>query len=289
MESCLASYIVDELSFVCQVIDLFKQIDLNGDGRIEWHEFTSYIVDAALTNHEAPTEQGFHKMQYMESQPRALDTITNSPVMLAAMPKPIDQLLVVNSENEDICEFYKVEDLRINSLAVIRPTQSKLRHSSAGRRHICKAVLYDLRAPIFLTASDEVSLTLSDKKPDVYFLTQWETKGPYYPFMRRATSSHPVSCISYCHNPSLIITGCRSVADSTDGPNAFIIMRDVNSLNPVTKLKWHTCEVTRIIVVDGNFYSNFISAGKDGTIAVWSTKTGAMLPHAEGGGLSWMV
>ena len=40
MEQCLHVFISDRLTFVTQVIELFRQIDLNGDGRIEWSEFT---------------------------------------------------------------------------------------------------------------------------------------------------------------------------------------------------------------------------------------------------------
>jgi hypothetical protein len=40
METCLKNHIVDRITFVIQAIELFKQVDLNGDGVMEWHEFT---------------------------------------------------------------------------------------------------------------------------------------------------------------------------------------------------------------------------------------------------------
>ena len=39
---CLARFISDEIDFACQVMELFKQIDVNGDGRVQWDEFTRY-------------------------------------------------------------------------------------------------------------------------------------------------------------------------------------------------------------------------------------------------------
>ena len=39
---CLGEFITDSVDFSMQVVELFKQIDVNGDGRVQWHEFTRY-------------------------------------------------------------------------------------------------------------------------------------------------------------------------------------------------------------------------------------------------------
>jgi hypothetical protein len=38
---------VGELELVANLIDLFKEIDINGDGDLEWDEFTSFVVHKA--------------------------------------------------------------------------------------------------------------------------------------------------------------------------------------------------------------------------------------------------
>ena len=40
------SMILDEEEMCADLIELFEIIDVNGDGRMAWDEFTSYIVDA---------------------------------------------------------------------------------------------------------------------------------------------------------------------------------------------------------------------------------------------------
>ena len=36
---------IDEFQLVSNLVELFAQIDVNGDGTMEWDEFTSFIVD----------------------------------------------------------------------------------------------------------------------------------------------------------------------------------------------------------------------------------------------------
>lgn len=41
----------EELKLVSNLCELFDQIDVNGDGTMEWEEFTSYIVDSSQDRH----------------------------------------------------------------------------------------------------------------------------------------------------------------------------------------------------------------------------------------------
>ena len=34
----------DEAQLVSAIVELFSQIDINGDGEMEWNEFTTFIV-----------------------------------------------------------------------------------------------------------------------------------------------------------------------------------------------------------------------------------------------------
>ena len=45
-----------ETEKVCALSELFAQIDINGDGTMEWEEFTTYIVESGLrASAEGPT------------------------------------------------------------------------------------------------------------------------------------------------------------------------------------------------------------------------------------------
>lgn len=40
---------LSERQLIANLCELFAQIDINGDGSMEWEEFTSFIVDTGLT------------------------------------------------------------------------------------------------------------------------------------------------------------------------------------------------------------------------------------------------
>ena len=51
-ESPIPEWMNDESQLVSAIIELFSQIDINGDGEMEWDEFTSFIVDSGLAENE---------------------------------------------------------------------------------------------------------------------------------------------------------------------------------------------------------------------------------------------
>jgi hypothetical protein len=55
-----------EEQLVANLCELFAQIDINGDGSMEWEEFTSFIVDTGLTvkNHQPNSIQLYHHVQW---------------------------------------------------------------------------------------------------------------------------------------------------------------------------------------------------------------------------------
>ena len=48
----IPEWMYDELQLVSAIVELFNQIDINGDGEMEWEEFTSFIVDSGLAENE---------------------------------------------------------------------------------------------------------------------------------------------------------------------------------------------------------------------------------------------
>ena len=51
MSVCLAGrmHSIETRDCLSEMIELFKQVDVNGNGKMEWEEFTSYIVDSGST------------------------------------------------------------------------------------------------------------------------------------------------------------------------------------------------------------------------------------------------
>ncbi len=46
---------------VKDVIDLFREIDVNGDGEVEWEELTSYSVEAGVVATRSVRQQHMHR------------------------------------------------------------------------------------------------------------------------------------------------------------------------------------------------------------------------------------
>ena len=42
MIKCLGAFVVNQVDFVVQAVDLFRQVDVNDDGTMTWDEFTRY-------------------------------------------------------------------------------------------------------------------------------------------------------------------------------------------------------------------------------------------------------
>lgn len=60
---------LSEQQLVANLCELFAQIDLNGDGSMEWDEFMSFVVDTGLTakSHQPNSIQLYHHVQWEDA------------------------------------------------------------------------------------------------------------------------------------------------------------------------------------------------------------------------------
>ena len=49
MMKALGAFVTDKVEFVVHSLELFRQVDVNDDGGMEWEELVSYIVEAGLS------------------------------------------------------------------------------------------------------------------------------------------------------------------------------------------------------------------------------------------------
>ncbi|KAK1939927.1 Suppressor of mec-8 and unc-52 1 [Phytophthora citrophthora] len=79
------------VSFIADLVELFAQVDVNGDGTMEWEEFTSAIIEGGMgsssggNSDAAGTIAQWRDLQY-EEHPRFIDSAVNRP------PKRIEYL-----------------------------------------------------------------------------------------------------------------------------------------------------------------------------------------------------
>jgi hypothetical protein len=57
---------LSERQLIANLCELFAQIDINGDGSMEWEEFTSFIVETGLTvkSHQPNSIQHYHHVAW---------------------------------------------------------------------------------------------------------------------------------------------------------------------------------------------------------------------------------
>lgn len=60
---------LSEQQLVANLCELFAQIDINGDGSMEWEEFTSFIVETGLTakSHQPNSIQHYHHVPWEDA------------------------------------------------------------------------------------------------------------------------------------------------------------------------------------------------------------------------------
>ncbi|KAG6603015.1 ef hand family protein [Phytophthora cinnamomi] len=97
---------LSESQLVANLCELFAQIDINGDGSMEWEEFTSFIVDTGLTvkSHQPNSIQQYHHVQWEDASKHStfIDHIyyfpSNDLVALVESCSPYFKLYNVNCE-----------------------------------------------------------------------------------------------------------------------------------------------------------------------------------------------
>uniref|UniRef100_K3XC49 EF-hand domain-containing protein n=1 Tax=Globisporangium ultimum (strain ATCC 200006 / CBS 805.95 / DAOM BR144) TaxID=431595 RepID=K3XC49_GLOUD len=95
-----------EHQLVANLCELFAQIDINGDGSMEWEEFTSFIVETGLTvkSHQPNSIQHYHHVPWEDASKHStfIDHIyyfpTNDVVALIENCSPLLKIYNVNCE-----------------------------------------------------------------------------------------------------------------------------------------------------------------------------------------------
>ncbi len=119
---CAMNYRPDEkFDLVHGLQKLFAEIDINGDHKMEWSEFTQYVIDAVMQDHvkaagkdEAPTqkemlEQAHSKKFVRFSESSYVDTCVHEGIINKIVYIPsLDRLMLVESRSP-LLKFMSLE------------------------------------------------------------------------------------------------------------------------------------------------------------------------------------
>eukprot|EP01034_Spumella_vulgaris_P022221 gene22221-28335_t len=231
--------------------ELFKDIDVNGDGQLEWQEFTSFTVEKAnLLNKRAKLTSIAH---YHDSS-HSLD-----PSAFNRHRHDISRFVNIPS----LGQFAIVEDHR-NSIFVFNARLGK-----------CITTVATESAPIAietLQEKDKVSLVTSgaDMTLSTYSLDDPNPKRRYKVQSTWATPGVQMA-LAYASESRLLYTGAT---------NSNIYSWNVGERNLVSTLTGHTDIVMSLIVLQK--LNNLASASLDKTISVWDSHTNEQILRLHG-------
>eukprot|EP01035_Chromulina_nebulosa_P019421 gene19421-25299_t len=241
----------EQKEFALNMYELFKDIDVNGDGDLEWQEFTTFTVDRAnlLSNRQKLASlPHYHDSSFMldpSSKNRHRHDISRAVVMPA------------------LNQFAIVEDHK-NAIFVFNSRLGKhIRTITTEAAPIAIEHVHDNDKDILATTGSDMTIStysLDDPNPNRRYqhLTSWASPG-----VQMALVFQPESKILY--------------SGSTNG---HIYSWKINERNLISTLTGHTDIVMSLTNLKN--LDNIASASLDKTVSIWDSYTNDRILNLQG-------
>eukprot|EP00753_Platysulcus_tardus_P022466 PLAT9620.1.p1 GENE.PLAT9620.1~~PLAT9620.1.p1 ORF type:complete len:1763 (-),score=707.77 PLAT9620.1:73-5361(-) len=253
---CLPPTGLDKLTLVTKLADLFAQIDANGDGDMEWTEFSNYCVEAGLASHRVQQRIAF---SYEESHTK-IDERSHSGIRRVRFVPELRKLLVQDGcskvlkvYNTDMVRLFEIHSSTAFSGAI------KERDDSLGGHVVCSTYIPDGNR--ICMCSSDLSLTLWD--------------GDKYRFLDRIHTREQQLQLQWC-----TVTG-KMFSSGRDG---VVLVWDLARRRVLKRLHAHTDIIMAIVEV--RMHDVMATAGMDGKVQLWDLHTlrnrGELSAHERG-------
>ena len=269
----------DETAFACEMIELFKQVDVNGNGKMEWEEFTSYIVDSGstvgvpLTPMKLPRKAMYQPGDTKEHGFPDADHCVERLVLLG-LPCPSIALILKSSDTIRLMK----RSVHKGQPGLIQ--ECSLRHHTQFRSHRALGV----------TSSAEYECIISSSYDDDHgsggFISFWVRDGRMMRLVSREPCNAPHDQLCYTSAFDTVYAGSSTWGNMIEGWKisfAFTkskrgpgLTKSVKTTKIVT-LRWHTAPVKQLLSIPANTDEYLLSCSFDGTIGVWSTRSNEVL------------
>ena len=257
----------DEEDLLRNLLELYREIDVNGDGDVEWEEFIRFIVDKAqvfkemdrldtIPNYEhilLPSDVQAHQQRLKEGRATAAPPPPKHRHMIDSLVRIPDQgLLAVAEQHSAIVQFY---DMASGS----------------------KKVKNDFRAasvPLAMTyVQEQQSLVLccSDQSMAQWSLTPGHG-GLKFSEKARWTTPDTIMCLAWSDGQRLAFGGCS---------NGDVEAWDLERRERASSLRGHTDIVLDVLHVP--YLDTIVSGSLDRTVRVWDPFTEQMTANLKGG------
>ena len=289
----------EEVAFAVDMVELFKQIDVNGNGMLEWSEFTSYIVETGrmLESKETQalrktTEAGFfvgeRESRYVEHE----EEVTNVEIGhkdeneiikdggLVVLGAPFHCLAVVCVAS-DVIRLYSLP-MRPKQIGFKQYRPQTLRHHTQFRAHRALGITYipnlsvgvegDNRSYIVTSSIDELHGTGC-------FISFWARVKRSLKVVCRVNMHNVMDQLCWCSaNDTLYSASSSRTATIEAWKLVFGRGKSVNGdlifvleCHKVAVMQWHSSPVTRLRYIPDNVSPQIASFSKDGTVCFWHT------------------
>ena len=226
-------------ALVAKLAELFTQVDVNGDQRMEWSELTSYIVESHAK--PEPPMPEFHAVPPLLDQSRLKSMQRIERVFYVA---PLDLVL--------LCEAPQ------SVVSVYSPRQAACLHELRGHRAEVLAVEYVAPAGCLVTSGADLALCW------------WDTSGKEehrsWRLRQRAPLPTCQQALRWSGQASLLFSG---------GDDGYILGWDMSTLECVVTLHAHKQAVTSMILLseatDLHKKAELLAtASLDGSVRLWN-------------------
>lgn len=226
-------------ALVAKLAELFTQVDVNGDGSMEWSELTSYIVESHAK--PEPPMPEFHAVPPLLDQSRLKSGQRIERVFYVA---PLDLVL--------LCEAPQ------SVVSIYSPRQAACLHELRGHRAEVLAVEYVAVAGCLVTSGADLALCW------------WDTSGKEehrsWKLRQRAPLPTCQQALRWSGQASLLFSG---------GDDGYILGWDMSTLECVVTLHAHKQAVTSMILLseatDLHKKAELLAtASLDGSVRLWN-------------------
>lgn len=291
----------EQIAFAVDMVELFKQIDVNGNGKLEWAEFTAYIVETGrmLESKETQelrktTEAGFfvgeRESRYAEHQEdvtnverghRDENEIINDGGLIC-IGEPFNCLAVI-CKSSDVIRLFGLP-MRPKQVGFKSYKPQSLRHHTQFRPHRALGITYIPNLSVGVEGNFRnyiVSSSIDEIHGTGCFISFWERVKRSLKIVCRVSMNNVMDQLCWCAANDTLYTASSThtatieawklsfeLGTTTNGEAIFHLQ-----CHKVAILQWHSSPVTRLRYIPDNVSPQIASFSKDGTVSFWNTHT----------------
>ncbi|KAJ1457324.1 WD40-repeat-containing domain protein [Pelagophyceae sp. CCMP2097] len=244
------SILSSEHTQVRSLIELFNEVDVNGDGAVEWEEFTRFIVEKAALYQEQNAVEKIATYSHAVDEPSRSRTNRHRHMIEKMVAIPRKEWVAVAEGQSSRVQIY---------------------HARTGEFAASFEASKVPGAMCYVESEESLLLACSDKTLNLFKL-QHGTALSKFVEAARWPSQETLTCLTYADSQKVAYSG------STDGT---VRAWNLSSQRTVATFKGHGDEVMDLLHTPGQL-DCIISASMDSTVRVWNAYTERQVTSLRG-------